>query len=231
MFRKLCGDSTLKNVILVTNMWQLDSHHANEAREMELSNKFFKPALEKGAQMARHDNTAESAHGIVRKIINNHPLPLQIQRELVDEKKDISDTAAGESISQELKELTRKHQEKLREVREEMAQALKEKDEEARQELKETKRVLENMVEKIRKDSEGMITNYAKEKARMEERMKEMQREAKLERERAEAEYDRKLAVFTDRLERTPDAPAFTRARWEQEIKKLQDRITIPIYQ
>ena len=33
MFRKLCGESTLKNVVLVTNMWNVNPHHINEAWE------------------------------------------------------------------------------------------------------------------------------------------------------------------------------------------------------
>ena len=94
MFRKLCGESTLKNVILVTNMWTRDSQDTDEAREKELSNRFFKPALDKGAQMARHHNTTQSAHAIVRKIVKNHPVTLQIQRELVDERGGVVHTTA-----------------------------------------------------------------------------------------------------------------------------------------
>jgi len=46
MFRELCGDSTLKNVILVTNMWGDVSGSVGEARERELAREFFKPVLE-----------------------------------------------------------------------------------------------------------------------------------------------------------------------------------------
>ena len=69
LFRKLCDESTLKNVVLVTNMWGVGSEATNEAREKELSGTFFKPALDRGAQMGRHHNTTESAHAILRKII------------------------------------------------------------------------------------------------------------------------------------------------------------------
>ena len=234
MFRKLCGESTLKNVVLVTNMWKDDAQDINEAREKELSSKFFKPALDKSAQMVRHHNTTESAHNIIRKIMENHPVPLQIQRELVDEGKSIIDTAAGESINQALKEQIRKHQVELKELREEMDQALREKDDETRRELEEVKRDLEEKVKKIKKDSEDMAATYAAEKERMEAKMKEMEQEVKQEemqeRERAEAEYNRRLATLTNKLQRKPYAPVADRAVWEQEIKKLQDRITIPIY-
>ena len=62
----------------------------------------------------------------------------------------------------------------------------------------------------------------------MKEREQEMKQELE-ERERAEAEYDQNLAVLIGRLQHAPNAPAAERAGWEQEIKKLQDRITIPI--
>ena len=229
MFRNLCGESTLKNVVFVTNMWNEDSQNANEAREKELSDKFFRPALDGGAQMARHHNTIESAHDIIRRIIDNHPVVLQIQRELVDERKDISDTTAGETINRELKEQVRRYQAELRELREEVTRALEEKDEEMRQKLEEAKGGLQKRLEKIEKDLKTMAANYAAEREEVEARMEEMGREVRQEREQSEAESDQEPAISTDRLQYTPNAAEVDGAG-EQEIKKLQDRITIPIY-
>ena len=230
MFRKLCGESTLKNVVLVTNMWKEDPAEINEARERELSGRFFKPALDKGAQLARHHNTTESAHDIIRRIMNNHPAALQIQRELVDERKDIIDTAAGESINQELREQIKRHQKELKDLRDEMNQALAKKDNEMKRELEQAKKGLEEKVAKIRKDTEKMALNYAEEKENMENRIKEMQAEVEKERERTVAEYDQKLRALTTRLQQSPNAPPEERAGWEEEIRKLQDRVTVPIY-
>ena len=231
MFRKLCGESTLKNVVLVTNMWEEDSQDISEAREKQLSGKFFKSALDKGAQMVRHHNTTKSAHDIVRKIMKNHPVVLRIQQELVDEGKTIINTAAGESINRELNEQIERHQVELKQLRTMMARALKEKDQEMKQRLEEVQRDLQEKIKKVARDSERMAANFAAEKGRMEAKMREIEQEVKQERERAEAEYDRKLATLTGRLRHTPNAPAADRASWKQEIKRLQDRITIPIYQ
>ena len=187
----------MKNVVLVTNMWNVDPQDVSEARESQLSSKFFKPALDKGSQMVRHYNTLESAHNIIRKIVDNQPAVLQIQRELVDEGKDISDTAAGETVDRELRELIQRHQAELEEVRGEMAQALKEKDEQMKQRLEEIKRDLLGKVEKAEKNLGAMAANYKAEKEKAEARMREMEEEAKQDRERAEAEYDQKLAALT----------------------------------
>jgi len=55
MFRKLCGDSTLQNVVIVTNMWGEVDPQVGGACEAELMREdiFFKPILDKGAQIAR----------------------------------------------------------------------------------------------------------------------------------------------------------------------------------
>lgn len=79
MLRELCGDTTLKNVVLVTNMWDIVSREVSEAHEKELSSSSFKSALDKGARMVRHHNTAQSAHGAIRVILANHPVVGQFQ--------------------------------------------------------------------------------------------------------------------------------------------------------
>ena len=119
MFRKICGETTLRNVIVVTNMWEDGSRDVSEARERELRDNFFKPAIDKGAQMARHNNTPQSAHDIIRTIIRStkryHPVALRIQYELVDKPRDIADTTAGKAINRELNEQTRR--ERVREIK------------------------------------------------------------------------------------------------------------------
>lgn len=104
-FRGLCGEQTLRNVVIVTNMWGEVNPQLGEERERELSIKddFFKPALDKGAKMMRHHNTLESAQEIIRHLLRNNPMVLQIQREIVDEHRDVSQTAAAEEIERELR--------------------------------------------------------------------------------------------------------------------------------
>ena len=55
--------------------------------------------------------------------------------------------------------------------------------------------------------------------------MREMEQEGK----QAEAEYDRNLAILIDRIQSVPNASAADRAGWEQEIKKLQGHVVVPI--
>ena len=137
MFRKLCGENVLKNVVIVTNRWEEVDLRVGEAREAELQrgDLFFKPVLAEGARMARHDGTTPSAKRIIRLLLNNHPLPLRIQEELVDEGKRIIETDASEVLEEELQERIAQHERKMQAVIKEMRQAMKDRDEKAGREL------------------------------------------------------------------------------------------------
>ena len=57
-----------------------------EVRERELVSNFLKPALDKDVQMVRHHDKEQSTCDVIRRIMNNHPVVLQTQGELVDER-------------------------------------------------------------------------------------------------------------------------------------------------
>ena len=95
--------------MLTTNMWGNVTPEIGAAREEQLAAEFIKPALDKGAQLHRHYDTTESAHQVIRAILNNHGTraPLQVQRELVDERREFTRTTVGEEINREVDECTR----------------------------------------------------------------------------------------------------------------------------
>ena len=178
MFRNLCGENALENVVIVTNMWSGVEPEEGDAREAELMGEdiFFKPVLEKGARMARHGDTAPSAEAIIRLLVNNQPLPLQIQTELVDERKDIVETSAGQELNRELNGQIRKHEEEIRVITKEMEQAAREKDEETRNELEfETKRMQEE-IQRFENEAKRLASDYRREKKEFEASLAEMER-------------------------------------------------------
>lgn len=127
-FRKLCGENSLKNVLIVTTMWTVDksspTRQAEERREAQLAagDDFFKPALDKGARMVRHDGTATSALDILRMIVNTQApkptVPLHVQTELVDEKKPLMQTEVGQGLHQYLQEKAKEHQKEVQQTKE-----------------------------------------------------------------------------------------------------------------
>ncbi|KAF5372401.1 hypothetical protein D9757_011614 [Collybiopsis confluens] len=105
----------------------------------------FKSAVDGGGTMFRHNATAESAYTILRHALFSNPaqgkdkvyegkgsriavanrrdrapVTLQIQKELVDEGKELSETAAGEELHRDIKKQMEKHQKEMEELLEQM---------------------------------------------------------------------------------------------------------------
>jgi len=176
-FRKLCGDGALQNVVMVTNMWGEVDPHVGDAREAELvkEDNFFKSFLDNGAQIARHNNTIASAKDIIRLVLDNHPLPLRIQVELVIERRDISETSAGKELNQELDSQIRKNQEEIRTLKREIEWAVRDKDEETMGELERENKRIQEEVERVKKDAGSFAADYRREKERIKTRFAEVE--------------------------------------------------------
>ena len=211
MFRELCGEKTLKNVVIVTTMWGEVTPAKGAAREAELATntKFFKSAIDKQALLLRHDNTLSSAQSILCRIIHNQPLSLRIQDEVVTEGKDISQTAAGEELGRELAEQTRKFQAEMSALQEQTNAAIREKDEETRMELEEGRQNLRNQMMKAQMDMNKLVSNFQADNQQMERRLRSA--EEKYERDRADLE--RQLEIATTRAEEAARAKEAAAAR------------------
>lgn len=225
MFRKLCGDETLNNVVIVTNMWGEVTAERGAAREHELRTDdiLFKPVLDKGALMLRHDATTGSAHAILRHLVDNRPQVLRIQRELVDEGKDITQTAAGEELNRELAIMQQKHMEQLAEIQQEMEEALAARDLESKEELEKVRKDLLRNVEKIENDRERLSKEFADEKARADAKVKEIQDALEVER-KAQAERQKEIDRLVVEIENNRAASAAEREKMRQELQELRNR-------
>ena len=223
MFRKLCGDNALRNVVIVTNMWGEVDPQTGNAREAELKGEdiFFKPVLDKGAQMARHENTVPSAESIIRLILDNHPLPLRIQEELVDDHMDISETGAGEELNREINAQIRKHRQEMRELKEDMEKAMQDKDEETRRELELETQRMQKEIERFQHDSQRLESDYKKEKVRLDERMQQMEAEARKEADRVAAEHRQQIDSLRNALETNTTASEREKAQMLERINDL----------
>jgi hypothetical protein len=179
MFRKLCGDDSLKNVVIVTNMWGKVTQEEGRAREKQLASedKFFKPILDRGGQMARHYNTEKSAQAILKNLIRNQPMALDIQVQLVDHRIKLEDTAAGGELRREFLELQRRLLRELEDIREEMRQANAERDFFSKKELEDIQNQMKREIERLEANSRDMESKFREEKARMEEVIEEQRRQ------------------------------------------------------
>ncbi|EMD33877.1 hypothetical protein CERSUDRAFT_159133 [Gelatoporia subvermispora B] len=157
-FRALCGNHALKSSAIVTNMWGEVSKEVGREREEELMRKdiLFKPALDAGARLYRHEFNPESAHEILRRVIKNRPCTLLLQQEIVEQGKHISATAAGVAFLGELALVQQKYQDQLRELLKEIDEAIANHDEDDRVELEDGLQRLEAQEER-RKAEERLI--------------------------------------------------------------------------
>ncbi|KAH7884700.1 P-loop containing nucleoside triphosphate hydrolase protein, partial [Phlebopus sp. FC_14] len=223
IFRELCGDSTLRNVLIVTNMWSNVDPKVGEDRERELASndKFFKPVLEKGARMLRHDGTQASTHAILRYLINNQAATLRIQHEIVNEHRDLAHTSAGAELTRALKEQEERHNEELRKLRSEMEAALRAKDEETRGELQDEVDKKREEIARIQHDAERMAADFNAEKSRLEARIAQMEEENR--------RHLQELGGLQDKLQRQAKVrEEEERARLKQEEQEkahLQEEI------
>lgn len=135
-FRKICGDDVMSNVVIVTNMWSKVGSREGATREQQLmtDDRFFKPAIDRGARIFRHDHTSSSALDILRPILDNHPQPFAIQRELVNEFRHLCDTEAGREVNHSLRTFTRKCTEDMISLKAELEVAMRQRDKKAEDE-------------------------------------------------------------------------------------------------
>lgn len=118
MFRKLTGERNLKNVVLVTSMWDKDTQEEREKRELELQAKFWNILMAYDAKYSRHDGTVGSARQIASRLVKNRPFYVQLQEEMGKGNKALKDTAAGKEIMVELSRMKEQHQAELAEMKE-----------------------------------------------------------------------------------------------------------------
>jgi hypothetical protein len=163
MFRELCGEDPLKNVVLITTGWgvfakagELDKAAANE-QQLRTDPDFWQPLLNRGSKMARFEDTRDSALKIIESLVDNEPLVLKIQYELVDEDKDLIDTGAGATVNEEIKKLEEKYKMQLSDMQQDMAEALKCKDREWQEALAEAKASIERLRENNRRAQDVLL--------------------------------------------------------------------------
>lgn len=209
MFRKLCGDKGLQNVVIVTNMWGEVTLEKGKQRESELAehDDFFKAALSKGSSMIRHDNTRHSAHAILRRVLQNSPVVLEIQEDTVDRGIDISMTAAAAEMDREIKAAAERGEAEAELIKEEMQEISR---------IKAEKAALVREREAEKREEE--MARIAAEQRRLKERMERERRELadKLEKQKQDRERER------ERRQKEQQARVKQELRWDEERRRQQ---------
>jgi hypothetical protein len=155
MFQNLCGKDAFQNVTLATTFWdELQDIAKGESRELQLIEEpdWWGYMAQKGSRVRRFMNTRDSALKVLAEIAGLKKVPLQIQKEIVDEGKGVKETTAGAALNKELAALTAKHAEDLKRLKLQIEQAKRDHDTE-----------LQAITEKMQKDKQAIIDSLADE--------------------------------------------------------------------
>ncbi|KZT01617.1 uncharacterized protein LAESUDRAFT_707216 [Laetiporus sulphureus 93-53] len=115
-FQVLCKDEKIDNTMIATTMWSEVSDTTIGVQSEEQLQGILGP----GARLLRHDNGVSSAEAIVRELLFNAPLVLQIQRELIELRRTIPQTEAGRELGDLLSRLEEVYRKELQRARDEM---------------------------------------------------------------------------------------------------------------
>lgn len=155
LFMKICGASTMRNVAIVTTMWDDVTEQMGQAREQELQTKeiFYQPAIKEGARMVRHQNSAESARCIVSSLLVRRLVKgLQMQDELVEERKTVPETAAGLDLFEYFKQQEARHRQEVQQLKDNITRAGQKEIARLQGELNRTK----DELKRVRKEEEKL---------------------------------------------------------------------------
>ncbi|KIK57233.1 hypothetical protein GYMLUDRAFT_263288 [Collybiopsis luxurians FD-317 M1] len=132
MFQKLCGPEACKNVAIVTTRWDDQDLEVLQSRLNELKTKptLFKSTLDGGGAIFKHDATSQSAHAILQYLLSptREAVPLAIQRQMIDEQKELAETDAGEELHRDIMKQMEKHRKEMKELMELMEEAKEDED-------------------------------------------------------------------------------------------------------
>ena len=165
MFQRICGTDSFKNVTVVTTMWDKVTSEEGEGREQELkqSDVLFKPLMDGGATMARHDGTREPALKIMQWFSDkNDTVVAKIVDELVKEKKNILDTEAGKELQSDLRNVLQKHQKNLQALEDEIREAKQQGDKNVEEEAAVDRRKVLEDIAKVKWEFEKLRNTSSK---------------------------------------------------------------------
>ncbi|PWW78612.1 hypothetical protein C7212DRAFT_292113, partial [Tuber magnatum] len=165
-FQKLCGRGALKNVFLTTTQWSKVTDQAEgEIRERALCEErnFWGLLLEKGATLQRFHGTRESGLRLIDQLMPHQPAALDIQDQIVTQKRTIVETSAGQCINEDLIEQEKRYREEIESLERERQEAINGKDEEMKELIAEEQAKAQEKLEKAAAEKRRLAEMHAEE--------------------------------------------------------------------
>ena len=162
IFKKICGESPLENVLLVSSRWNEVDESLSAAREQQLRDDFWAFMLSKGSTMARFYGDEGSAIGIASQLISRQSIMLELQRELVQEGKTLERTNAGAFVHEDISEMRAQHEQELRDL-ESLVQTLQANDRTMRMKVQNDRTKHQELLQTVKEDEDRLRRDIAAE--------------------------------------------------------------------
>ncbi|KAF5548266.1 GTP binding domain-containing protein [Fusarium mexicanum] len=171
ILKEICGFSSYSNLAIVTTMWPESQNSKNRRilkdRELELMTNpdFFSDLVSQGARMFRdYDENHSPANSeqriidtLLRQLDHGKHAVLQLQREVVDEGKNLGETTAGIAASEHLNQTCRKHENQRRMLDAEMERTSSGSEQEYSLQLQELKAEVDREIEKTKRGRQVLV--------------------------------------------------------------------------
>ncbi|KAE8444245.1 hypothetical protein EG329_000745 [Mollisiaceae sp. DMI_Dod_QoI] len=207
MFKKLCGEDALKNVILGTTMWDKVTTAQGEERELQLTSTpdFWGWMISKGSVVHRHAGDRQSAMRLLEHFIRQESqVVLSLQHEMVEEHKNLNETLVGMTIQDDLIKEREKYQKELSEVEKSMKDAIRERDHEAAQAMRELRDDYHREMERLNMDRQKLKTDmenlHAQKSEELLKRLEEQQKAHAEDLRRNEIKWSNENALLKQQL-------------------------------
>ncbi|KAL8668800.1 MAG: hypothetical protein Q9168_006581 [Polycauliona sp. 1 TL-2023] len=162
IFKKICGKMALKNVLLVTTRWSEVDESIGASREKELRESFWAYMLGNGSTMTRFYGNRDSATAIASQIISKRSIVLEIQRELVDEGKNLKATIAGAFVQEDITEMKTRYEKEINDL-DVLRQTLRDNDRAMRRQLQQDWAREQQRLQTAEEDEERLRRDIAAE--------------------------------------------------------------------
>lgn len=234
MFKRLCGDQNLSNVVLATCQWERvqEADGIERERQLKETHNFWGYMIERGSQIHRHYNNRESALSIIDSLTGHNvakpKIILDIQAQMVDEGKDLASTAAGQAVDDAIAKERQRFAKQIAESQADLKEALAARDRETAEILKQHQDEMNERVRRLDKEHSSLqvsLERLQEERfAKMKKALEEAERvsaEAREMMERTKREQERRQKALEDQIKAKDDAAA----KHKKEMEALQAKL------
>ena len=230
MFRKLCGPECFQNIILATTFWDDVPADLGGEREQELkeNDEFWGKMVKKGSEVVRLGTDKESGMELLMEIAKKQKITLQSQHEMVDENKSARETAAAQSIHEEIQRQKEEFERRIEEQRLENERKLRAQAimrEEALE--RERKHAAEMAKERAMREAMEKAREEAAWRAEYEQKQKDLreQKEAAEKEKRRQEEIERRKQDMLEAQRREKERLREERKRYYENYSCQRDRV------